>query len=222
MNVLRGLNGTAFKIGYDIAAQKGVAVVGMSPGNGYFKRDKIDELLKYCASVFREVKIMIADRPSVHTYLAEGYPPEQAERKARLNGNTLQNHSRDSIGAISTGNVELIEWQSLIDVNPAYRQELRSIEDMYAKNDAFRREARETTRSVLEGKLKHGTPIEDAVDEGIIYLLDELAFLSASPKIFGADRIAYVYHHRWKIYEDLIGGNFGGRRRNDLGFVIVE
>jgi cyclo(L-tyrosyl-L-tyrosyl) synthase len=222
MNMIKELYEPAFENGYEIASQKGVAVVGMSPGNSYFKKETIDDLLNYCSGIFSQVKIMIADKPSEHTYLALGYSSKEAERKARLNSNTLQNHSRKSIDGIISQNVELIEWSNQINPNETYQRELAKINELYSSNPVFRQEARETTRSVLEGKLKQEVEIESAVDEGINYLLKELAFLSASPEIFKAERITYVYHDRWKIYEDFVDGKFDGRKRKDLGFVIVN
>ena len=221
MEIQTGLRGLAFENGYEILQDRGLAIVGMSPGNGYFKEDRIDDLLKYCASKFSQVRIMIADKPAEHTYRAIGYTSQKAERKARLNGNTLQNHSQKSINGI-LGDVKSVEWKDEINSNKFYQNELSRVEAMYGENDCFRREVRETTRSVLEGILKQGVEIESAIDEGVHYLLKELAFLSASPEIFETERVAYVYHNRWEVYEHFVEGKFDGQKRSDLGFVLVK
>jgi len=64
--------------------------------------------------------------------------------------------------------------------------------------------------------------MEQALDEGIFYLIEELAFLCSSPNLFEADRVANIYHKRWPIYEDLVAGKFGGRPRNNLGYIILK
>lgn len=222
MNIQNNLEGTAFQNGYEIAKNKGLAIVGMSPGNSYFKKETIDKLLKYCSSMFSSVKIMIADMPMRHTYRARGYTSAQAEKKARLNGNTLQNHSQRTIDEIAEGNVSLIEWKDEIDPQEAYQAELSRIASLYKNKPSFRQDVRYTTRQVLEGKLKPGVTIESAIDEGAYYLIKELAFLSVSPKIFNTERIAYVYHNRWEIYEDFINGKYDGNKRDDLGFVVIK
>ncbi len=221
MEIQKDLCGMVFENGYEIVNSRGPSIVGMSPGNSYFKKDRIDELLKYCAGKFSQVKIMIADKPAEHTYKAIGYSPIEAERKARLNGNTLQNHSQTSIDEI-LGDVQLIEWKDEINPHKAYQRELNRIEVLYGENDVFREEVRETTRTVLDGKLKQGVEIESAIDEGVNYLLKELAFLSASSEMFRTERVAYVYHDRWKVYEHFVDGKYDGQKRSDLGFVIVK
>ncbi len=220
MEIQKGLTGTAFENGYQVVHDRGLAIVGMSPGNSYFKKDRVDDLLRYCSTIFGSVRIMIADKPAEHTYKARGYGSTEAERKARLNGNTLQNHSQRSIDGIF-GDIKLVEWKEQIDPNEFYQMELNRIETMYRENDSFREKIRETTRAVLEGMLKPGVEIEDAIGEGVYYLLKELAFLSASPKIFGTDRVAYIYHDRWEVYEHFVEGKFDGQKRSDLGFVLV-
>lgn len=222
MKIQTGLDGQAFENGYEILQNKGSAIVGMSPGNSYFKKDQIDDLLKFCAIKFSQVRIMIADKPAEHTYRAIGYSDQKARRKARLNGNTLQNHSQSSIDGILEGDVKLVEWENKIDLNESYQEELGRVETLYKENDEFRKEVRETTRKVLERMLKPGVEIESAIDEGVHYLLKELAFLSASPKIFGIERVAYVYHDRWEVYEHFVDGKFDGQKRLSLGFVIAK
>ncbi len=221
MEIQTGLNGQAFENGYEILQNRGLAIVGMSPGNSYFKENRINDLLKYCAGKFSQVRIMIADKPAEHTYMAIGYNQAKAEKKARLNGNTLQNHSQRSIDR-NLGDVKLVEWREEIDPNEFYQRELGRVETMYRENDCFREEVRETTRAVLEGMLKQGVKIKSAIDEGVHYLLKELAFLSASPKMFGTDRVAYVYHDRWEVYEHFVDGKFDGKKRSDLGFVLAK
>ncbi len=222
IEIQKNLLGTAFENGYDIANTGGLAIVGMSPGNSYFKREVIDDLLNYCVDQFSQVRIMIADKPTEHTYKARGYSSTKAERKARLNGNTLQNHSQRSIDEILGRDIRLVEWKDEINPHESYQKELRRIETLYERNDYFRDEVRETTRTVLEGKLKQGVEIESAIDEGVHYLLKELAFISASPEMFRVERVAYVYHDQWEVYENFVDGKFDGQKRTDLGFVVIK
>ena len=222
MKVQQNLIGTALENGYEILQEKGLAIVGMSPGNSYFKKDTIDALLRFCAEEFSKVRIMVADKPMEHTYRAMGNDKSKSKRKARLNGNTLQNHCQRSIDETVDGDVTLLEWVNEITPHQAYQRELQRIEELYQDNLNFRTEAQETTRTVLEGNLKEGIEMESAVEEGVHYLLKELAFLSASPEMFGVERVAYVYHHKWEIYEDFVAGSFDGQKRSDLGCVVVN
>jgi tRNA-dependent cyclodipeptide synthase len=219
------MEGAAFETGYRVLQTGGLAIVGMSVRNSYFKKNRIDELLRYCATLFQKIRIMVPDKPAEHTYRALGQSPAKAERKARLSGNTLQNHSLRTMAAIHGEvpgfDIKLIEWGEEVSLHEAFEREYQNLKTLYSSNESFRKEIRDTTRSVLNGKSKPGYGLESAIDEGIHYLLKELAFLSASPEILGVDKIAYVYHHRWKVYEDFVSGKFDGIKRNNLGFVIV-
>ena len=53
-------------------------------------------------------------------------------------------------------------------------------------------------------------------------MLKELAFVTASPEIFGTERTAYVYHDRWKIFEDFVDGKFNAQKREDLGLIVIK
>jgi len=89
MKIIESLKGVAFEIGREVVRVRGTAVVGMSLGNSYFKKETIAELLRFCSENFSEVRIIIADKPAEHTYKAIGYSSKKARKKARLNGNTL-------------------------------------------------------------------------------------------------------------------------------------
>jgi len=120
------------------------------------------------------------------------------------------------------GDVKLVEWANEIEGFGKYERAYCEIKNIYLENYDFRESVRETTRSVLEGKLKDGVGMERAIDEGVHYLLKELAFLAAASEMFDREKIAYVYHDRWGIYEDFVAGKFDGVVRRDLGFVVVR
>ena len=221
MNITEKLSGLAFENGYDVLQEGGLAIVGMSPGNSYFKKGTINELLKFCASKFSQVRIMVADKPMEHSYKALGYSCFKAKKKARLSGNTLKNHSLSTISGL-VGDVKLIEWEKEIDQHASHNKEFKKIISLYEGSNKFRQEVRETTRKVLKNKLREAIAIEDAIDEGVFYLLKELAFLSASPEIFGIQKVTYVYHDHFEVFEHFVSGIYNGHKRGDLGFVIIS
>ena len=80
--------------------------------------------------------------------------------------------------------------------------------------DAFRDEVRRATRAVIgeEGDL----------EEGVKYLLAELAFLDQTPAILGVPSLAYVYHRDWPVFRKFAQGEYDRQPRTHLGFVIVQ
>src|SRR5215831_2992954 len=83
--------------GEQVLQTKGIAIVGMSPGNSCFKQQIIDELIKFVAGRFPKVYVWIPDKPAEHTYKALGYTDQESKTKARQKGNNLKNHSRRTI-----------------------------------------------------------------------------------------------------------------------------
>lgn len=199
----------------------GTALIGMSPGNSYFKKEKIDEVINYCAGRFGTVKLFIPDTLATHTYQGIGYPEDKARRKARLAANNLRNHSTRSMLENKLENVEIIDWGKATAEAP-YLQASQDIYSLYERNSRFREEAKDTTRAVVRDKCLPSVDIESAVEEAVHYLLKELAFITASPQIYNQEKIAYIYHKPWRIYEDYVAGAFGNGSRADLGFLIIR
>ena len=226
MELQLGLNGHVFETGYAVLEERGTAIVGMSPGNSYFKQKQIRELLQEVSHRFAHIKIMIADQPAIHTYRALGYSRIEAERKARLNGNQLQNYSHRSIEQITAENpaahIELIEWKDKIDPHPAYQMGYLRVLDLYRNNATFRKDARDTTKKVIQPKLKPSIELENAIDQGVQYLLQELGFIIAGPEMFGVPQLTYVYHDRWPVFENLVNGMYDDEVRNGVGSVVIQ
>jgi len=204
--------GLAYEKGYEILKEKGMAIVGFSLDNSYFKKDTIDQLIRYIANNFSNTKIMIADKSAVHNYKAKGYNQEKAERKSRLKGNALRNHANRTIDDL-TKDVSLVNWERIEQTNE-YKQSYQEIISLYNTNKEFYQDTRNTTKEVLKTKKK------ESIDEGVQYLLEELSFIIASPRIYD-NKIAYVYHREWLIFENLIAGKYKLKVEN-LGFMIVK
>ncbi|MEI7478130.1 MAG: tRNA-dependent cyclodipeptide synthase [bacterium] len=72
-------------------------VIGMSPGNSYFKDKAVAFLLREAIKRYGKALVMVADVPATSTYLAMGYQLTKAQSKARLNGNNLKNRTQKVI-----------------------------------------------------------------------------------------------------------------------------
>ncbi len=225
MCIRQGRTGNAARVGYEIVRDSGICVIGMSPGNSYFNKDRISDLIKFSSRVFSQAIVMVPDVPAEHTYKALGYSGNKARQKARLNGNTLQNHCKRAIGSLEDhvkDRFSVIEWTQDVEGNPIYGQAIREIKELYWSNPHFSESARRETRSVLEPKLKDSGGIGPAVQEGVWYLLKEFAFLRACPLMFDLERVAYLYHKPWGIFEDYVNGVYDGRIHHGLGFLIAD
>ncbi len=200
-------------------------IIGMSPGNSYFKDQEISHLLKTVVEKFGKVGILIADIPAVSTYVALGYPENRARRdKAVPKGNALKNRVRKVMEELgySEDVVRIFDWEHEVEGSAEYQESYRKIKDLYEGNEAFHEAAASTTRVVLDGSRKNIPDIEAATEIAVHYLLSELAFLEFAAPYLGADQVVYVYHKNWRVFEDYVSGKFDGVFRPYLDFLLLE
>ena len=200
-------------------------IIGMSPGNSYFKDEEIRHLLKTVVERFGKTAILIADVPAISTYVAFGYPENRARRdKAIPQGNALKNRTdkmREELG-YTTEQVRIIDWATEVEENSAYQKKYQSVRSLYQTSTEFQKEADATTRNVLVSSGRKIIDVDAAVKIAVHYLLSEFAFLEFAPEFLHAPKISYVYHKNWPVYEDYITGKFDGTKRPQLDFILLE
>ncbi|MBI4599253.1 tRNA-dependent cyclodipeptide synthase [Candidatus Uhrbacteria bacterium] len=200
-------------------------IIGMSPGNGYFKDEEVHYLLKTVVERFGRVAVLIADVPAISTYVAFGYPENRARRdKAIPRGNGLKNRVRKAMEDLGYGEdvVRIFDWEREVENRPVYREAYERVLVLYHGNDKFHASADATTRAVLEGSKKDIPDLEKATGIAVHYLLSEFAFLEFAPTYLGVDQVIYVYHKNWHVYENYIAGTFDGVPKPHLDFLLVE
>jgi cyclo(L-tyrosyl-L-tyrosyl) synthase len=204
--------------------RKPLAVIGMSPGNSYFKDFEVSFLLKEAIDRFSRCAVMVADVPAIATYMALGYAPNRARNKAIPKGNSLKNRTRrlaQSLG-YSEEQVRIIDWSEEIDCNSLYQKHYQSVLDKYNSLPPFRESVRQTCREVLENAERSLPDTQVAVEGATHYLLSELAFMEFAPQFFGCQRVCYLYHRNWLVYEGYINGRYDGLRKPHLDFLLLE
>lgn len=204
--------------------RKPLAVIGMSPGNSYFKDFEVSFLLKEAIERFGRCAVMVADVPAIATYMALGYAPNRARNKAIPKGNNLKNRTRrlaQSLG-YSEEQVRIIDWSEEIDSNSTYQEHYQGLLDKYNSLPAFASSVRKTCREVLENAQTSLQDLDVAVEGATHYLLSELAFMEFAPQFFGCRRVCYLYHRNWPVYEDYITGRHDGLPKPQLDFLLLE
>lgn len=199
-------------------------VIGMSPGNSYFKDAEVSFLLKKIVEKYGKAAILVADIPAISTYIAFGYPENRARSKAVLKGNNLKNRTRriqKELGYTSD-QVIIIDWESDVENDPVYVSIYRRIAELYQSCPAFQEAVDATTEKVIQGSLNRVTNITAAVKIAVHYLLSELAFLEFAPTYFKSKHVVYVYHKNWPVYEEYIAGKFDQVPKLYLDFLLAE
>ena len=172
-------------------------VIGMSPGNSYFKDDEVRHLLKTVVEKYGKTGVLIADVPAISTYMAFGYPENRARTdKAIAQGNAFKNRTqriREELG-YSSEQVRIVDWADEVEDNPDYQEKYKAVRALYESNGVFQKAADDTTREVLIHSKREIPDMDKAVKTAVHYLLSEFAFLEWGPQFFGAPQVSYVYH----------------------------
>lgn len=210
-------------IAQKVNEERGWALVWMSAGNSYFKEEVIKKILNFTSTHFSKTIVMAPDEPAEHTFKALGYEGNEIKRKSRLNANLLQNRAKRIISKFKDKEkFKVVEWIEEVIPHGHYQEKFKEIVSLYNTNERFRNDVHETTLKVLSGKMKESINPNEAVKEGVNYLLKELAFVLASPNIYNIQRVTYVYHHDWPIFQKLIAGFYDGLKRENFSFLIFK
>lgn len=200
-------------------------VIGMSPGNSYFKEEVVINLLKKVVEKYGRAVILIADHPAVSTYVALGYPENRAWRdKALPQSNNLKNKVKRAMVVLgySYEQVKIINWKDEIENSDIYKEKYTEVLKLYEKNMSFQKSVEETTKQVLEYSDKEITDLFPSIKIAVHYLLSEIAFMEFSPYFLNCKKVVYVYHKQWPVYESYISGDFDQKVREYLGFNIIK
>jgi cyclo(L-tyrosyl-L-tyrosyl) synthase len=200
-------------------------VIGMSPGNSYFKDENVYHLLKTAVEQFGRVGVFIADIPAISTYVALGYPENRARRdKAIPQSNALKNRVLKAMAELGYSGdvVRIFDWEKEIENNKEYEKKYGELSTFYNNNEKFRNSADATTRVVLEGSKHKISDMKKAISIAVHYLISEFSFMEFLPSYLGVEKVVYVYHKKWEVYEDYIAGKFDCIPKPHLAFLVVE
>ena len=203
-------------IGLEVIGSNHAIILGISINNSYFKAELLEKLLAWATASAGPVYVMIPDEPAVHTLMALGKTQQDAERVARLKSNSLENKCLEIVQRFGLRKIQIIRWGCLV-ANECYQAALLEIRAAFEKDASFRTAVRNMTASVLKGD---STP--EAIEMGVHFLLQELAFITRADQILGEDKVAYVYHKTMDVLKEVIMGRYVFRASPNVGFITAE
>ncbi len=202
-------------------------IIGMSPGNGYFKQEVIDKLLVFGLKEYQKIGIFIPDVPAISTYVALGYPENIARsKKAIPQGNNFRNRIKKTIieQKLTPSNIIVFDWQKeRIEDNINYQKSFNYLKDLYTTNINFRKDINLATEPVLNNNPFRKKEItEKDIEIATHYILSEFAFmLFLSSYIKDYDSFVYGYHNPWEVWEKFIAGDYDEIKKNNLEFLLL-
>ena len=174
--------------------------------------------------------LFLVDKINEHNYRAVG--SKNPEKSARVKANRLRNKCQEAIHSCGMQNesLEYINWIRDIESSTHYIDALKYVKHLYGINDQFQKDIKESTQLALVS-MKHGreksmpegsdAPID--LDEGVEYLLKELAFFSVIRDIYeGCEEFVLIYHRPWPLLEKYFDGGYDNVSKPSLGFYVFE
>ena len=197
-------------------------IIGMSPGNSYFKDREVAYLLRETIKRYGKAVVIVADVPAESTYFAMGYTISKSKEKARLQWNRLKNRTRRLISEIwiEEDKVIIVDRANEVEQNREYKEKFNQVQKLYNENSEFRNIANKTSQEVLENSWKQFN--QESITQAVHYLLSEIAFLDFCPDFFWVDKVAYVYHKNRFVFEEYIAWKFDGKDKGHLEFILLE
>ncbi|GLW06867.1 hypothetical protein Misp01_19970 [Microtetraspora sp. NBRC 13810] len=178
-----------------ICAEGGHALVGVSPGNGYFSEERLSHLLRWAGTAFDRVDAIIPDASLVHTHRALGEPPERALRKAAAESARTRRRVERAWQAIGVPPREQrVHLLSEFTDHPTYRALRRDAEEAVRRDAAVREVFRHAGAAALRTRLKGAEPAAHQVEEAMNYLVAEMPLCTDTPGILGVPTSVNVYH----------------------------
>ncbi|MFD5748247.1 tRNA-dependent cyclodipeptide synthase [Streptomyces sp. NPDC127033] len=172
------------------------ALIGVSPGNGYFNEQRLTALLRWASSVFDEVDPVIPDASLTHTYRALGWDPERVRISTQRETRRLRRRiARAWVAAEVPSYRHRVRVLSEFTEHPAYRSLLRRIEQVVAEKPRVRNVFRQASGLALASHLKGVEPSERQLEVGMGYLIAELPVCADTPAILGVPSSVHIYHH---------------------------
>jgi tRNA-dependent cyclodipeptide synthase len=223
-----------FRVGLQrLTSGSGIGVLGMSLGNSFFSRYTISLFIPFLLRFFPQLWIFIPDVPAECTYAAMGYSPKEVKQKTRYNANRYRNWIKETVDSLSPqlrSRVRIIDWRNELSSHPVYQQRLADYQRAYREQQspAFTVDVQATTLPVLHNKVKSGVDMAQALEQGVDFLLMELAFLTTFHQTLTQpscnQHLVYVYHRRWPVFERLLMHQYelGVRHDSTMGFVMVD
>lgn len=179
-----------------IYAQHHHVLIGISPANSYFSRERITRITQWAAKEFYELHLVTLEEPFSWSLRAVGYPDGIAQRKANKEFRLMRGRAFAALGDARIADPEshFLTWRDLM-ANASYRQTRDSLYELFHNDDIFRTSLLDCVRNYLSHQELFGElSLADRCSLGVHYLLDELPLFIHSPEILQVQSSLYYYH----------------------------
>lgn len=207
LRVLSTVHSPAFALGLELMNKPHVVLLGMSPGNGFFSRKRVDIAVCGFAQLSGNVAVVVPDTIAIHTYRALGYTEREGRDRARKHGQLLKSRCRRSIElsrTLSSASVRLLDWDVDVTAQHQYEAAWTEVMLLFETHKRFRADILLTAQSFIQSRTTDPLT-ESALVECANYILKELAWLRICRNALGMD-VLVPYHKYFAVAADFCDG----------------
>jgi tRNA-dependent cyclodipeptide synthase len=216
--------------GWELVKKRDLMTVGVSPGNGYFNKDRLEVILMGMANYFKKVIIIVPDLPALHTYRALGYDERHAIEKLKKHRHEIERcHRRVSEQVLLNfrkQNVEILMWGDGFAQKEYYQQAHGRATSIYGHNPKFREAIlRNTERYILarlgDQNVQQLGGMKKVVEQAAHYLIEEVAFFEVSHIIFNTEPLI-SYYRDLELATSYVNGDYSNSKNKNIGCVTYN
>ena len=206
LRVLPEVHSPAFRLGLEMMRKPHVVLLGLSPGNGFFSRKRVEIAVCGFAHLSGNLAVIVPDAIAIHTYRALGYTEHEGWASVKRNSLSLKSRCRRAI-EISRGgspaSVRMLDWDDDVSSQALYEEAYAEVRRLFETHQRFRKDVLLTALSVVQSKTDSLIG-ESALVECSQYLLKELAYFRVCRALLGMD-VLIPYHNLLGLG---VGANF--------------
>lgn len=155
LRILPAGDNRSFQKGHALLPQRPLILFGMSFGNGYFTRKRIEVAICGMAHLFGEVAV-VPDTIAMHTYRGKGYSEQECRARVREYGLKMKKRSRRAIERIQAelpaARLHLLDWERDASL-PDYPEAFAAVSELFDSNEHFRNDVLTKGGDVLSARL---------------------------------------------------------------------
>lgn len=223
LRVLRDVHSPAYQLGLDLLERPHTALLGFSPGNGYFSTKRVEIAISGFAQLSSDVTVVVPDTIAAHTHRACGSSEADTQRRVKEIARHL--HRRCRKGVERAGQIapnarrRILHWERDVWADARIARAHARVDGLFETNADFREETLALVHGVLAAKTSSLTT--EALREGANYVLKELAFMSVCSSILGTD-VIIPYYRPWLLGARLCEGVYDGEPTPGVGWLVYE
>lgn len=220
----------AHKKGWELVKKRKFATVGISIGNGYFSRERVEIILMGMASYFSNLIVVVPDLPAMHTYHGLGCDERQAVERVKRHMQDINRYfrriSENIENSFHVNNIKILTWNEPFFKGKLYQSAYTQAIEIYHSNSCFRESIlRNTERYILarleEQDVQQLGGMKRIIEKAAHYLLEEMAFHSMFHTTVEEEPI-FSYYKDLELVPNYLNGVYGNSPNPYVGWIVYN